>query len=191
MLALANDAPTRFLQRAEALKDTLRSGHTGQGRRESTAEHSWRLALLALLVARDRPELDPVRLLGLCLVHDLGEAVTGDVPAPTQRPGDDRADRERAGLALIAQELPDDLQAFLLDLYDDYTGVRSPEARLARGLDKCETILQHLAGDNPPGFDHGFNLHYGKDRTDADPLSAALRARIDAMTHQAIAARKD
>jgi putative hydrolase of HD superfamily len=71
-----------FLQSASALKDTLRTGRTASGRQESTADHSWRLCLLVMLLADHLDTVDLVRLLQLCVVHDLAEAITGDVPAP-------------------------------------------------------------------------------------------------------------
>lgn len=76
-----------FLQAAEQLKDTLRSGITTQGRPESTAEHSWRLCLMAMLFDRELGEYDRLKLLKLCIVHDLGEAISGDVPATRQVAG--------------------------------------------------------------------------------------------------------
>ena len=74
-----------FLQSAAALKDTLRTGRTARGRRESTADHSWRLCLLAMLLADEMEGVDLVRLLQLCVVHDLAEAIAGDVPATLSR----------------------------------------------------------------------------------------------------------
>ena len=71
-----------FLQAAEQLKDTLRSGTTRRGRPESTAEHSWRLTLMVMLFEKELIGLDLTRLLKLSIVHDLGEAISGDVPAP-------------------------------------------------------------------------------------------------------------
>lgn len=74
----------RFIREAERLKNTLRSAHTSAGRHESTAEHTWRLALLALVLADEKPELDLSKVLSMCLVHDLGEAYEGDIPAVVQ-----------------------------------------------------------------------------------------------------------
>lgn len=169
-----------FFRAVEALKDTLRSGHTASGRPESTAEHSWRLALMALALEDALPGIDHHRLLGMLLIHDLGEAVGGDVPAPLQS-GDKTAD-ERRDLLLLLGHLPAEVAARLLDLWDDYNAARSPEARLAKGLDRLETVLQHVQGRNPPTFDIGFNLGYGRDHTDAHPLIAALRAPVDRET---------
>ena len=68
-----------FLRRAEKLKDVLRSGYTSSGRPESTAGHTWRLCLMALLFAPSIRDIDLGRLLQLCVVHDLGEALQGDI----------------------------------------------------------------------------------------------------------------
>ncbi|MAS43252.1 MAG: phosphohydrolase [Rhodobacteraceae bacterium] len=176
-----------FLDGAEALKDTLRSGATRRGRRESTAEHTWRLALMAMLLARETPDCDPLRLIRMCLAHDLGEALSGDVSAVDQRPGDGREARERADLETLCAPLPADLRAEILDLCADYAAGESPEARAAKGLDKLETVLQHAVGANPPGFDLGFNLDYGRDRTGATPLLRTLRGMADARTRAAMA----
>ena len=74
----------QFMREAERLKNVLRSARTSTGRHESTAEHTWRLALLALVLADEKPELDLPRVLAMCLVHDLGEAYEGDIPAVAQ-----------------------------------------------------------------------------------------------------------
>ena len=66
---------------AERLKDTTRHCYTSKGRRESVAEHSWRLAVMAFLLKDEFPELDMDRVVDMCLIHDWGEAVTGDIPA--------------------------------------------------------------------------------------------------------------
>jgi putative hydrolase of HD superfamily len=69
-----------------------------------------------------------------------------------------------------------------VSLWDDYEAAASPEARVAKGLDKLETILQHTQGKNPADFDYAFNLAYGQQYTSADPVLAALRARLDQET---------
>ncbi len=172
----------QFVQAAEQLKDTLRTGVTSQGRSESTAEHTWRLCLMVILFAEDLPEVDLLRLLKLCLVHDLGEAISGDVPATAQHADPDRALRERADLLTLCAPLPEDLRAELVALWDEYAAGVTAEATMAKGFDKLETMLQHLIGRNPPGFDYGFNLSYGKRYTDRHPLLVALRSLVDEQT---------
>ena len=169
-----------FLQSAAALKDTLRTGRTGSGRRESTADHSWRLCLLAVLLADDIQGVDLVRLLQLCLVHDLAEAVTGDVPAPCQAAGDGRKERERDALRQLCAPLPEDLRQRIEALCAEYDAGCSPESVMAKGLDKIETMLQHLVGANPPGFDYGFNLTSGRAITDRHPVLRQMRSSLDA-----------
>lgn len=66
----------------ESFKNVMRSAHTSSGRRESTAEHSWRLCLLAMTLEDILGPLDFERMLKLCVIHDLGEAINGDVSEP-------------------------------------------------------------------------------------------------------------
>ena len=80
------DAYLAFFRAAERLKDTFRSGRTSSGRRESTAEHCWRLCLMAVTLGDELPAIDLRRLLELLVLHDLGEAVHGDIPAGRTRP---------------------------------------------------------------------------------------------------------
>lgn len=168
-----------FLDEANRLKDTLRSGRTPQGRQESTAEHSWRLCLLAILLAGELKDVDLLRLLKICIVHDLGEAISGDVPATEQRAGDDRAERERADLITLCAPLPEDLRSEIVSLWDEYAQAASPEAIMAKGLDKIETMLTHSTGKNDDDFDYRFNLGYGLPATNRHPLLIALRQHVD------------
>jgi len=171
-----------FLRAAERLKTTTRSGWTSAGQPESVAEHTWRLCLMAMLLYSRTPGIDLGRLLKMCLIHDLGEAIGGDVPAPAQGAGTNKAEHERADLTQLIASLPPALHGEILELWDEYERVESPEAKLAKGLDKLETILQHTQGKNPADFDYAFNLEYGQRYTAADPVMAALRARLDEET---------
>jgi putative hydrolases of HD superfamily len=176
------DGVLTFLQSAERLKTVTRSGWTSAGRAESVAEHTWRLCLMAMLLYGDAADVDLARLLKMCLIHDLGEAIGGDVPAPTQTPGLYKSAQERRDLLHLIEPLPPRLQAEILELWDEYESAQSREARVAKGLDKLETILQHTQGLNPADFDYAFNLGYGQEYTAADPVLAALRARLDRET---------
>ena len=171
-----------FLRAAERLKTVTRSGWTSAGQRESVAEHTWRLCLMAMLLYGGSPDVDLARLLRMCLVHDLGEALGGDVPAPEQQAAAPKAGQERADLLRLTAPLPAPLREEIVELWDEYEAAASPEARLAKGLDKLETILQHTQGKNPADFDYAFNLAYGRRFTAGEPLLEALRARLDAET---------
>jgi len=185
------DGVLDFLRAAERLKTVTRSGRTSAGQPESVAEHTWRLCLMAMVLYGRSPGIDLARLLKMCLIHDLGEAIGGDVPAPEQRAAPAKAGRERADLWELIAPLPPDLRLEIAALWDEYEAAASPEARLAKGLDKLETILQHTQGLNPADFDYAFNLGYGRQYTGADPVLSALRARLDEATaRRAEAARE-
>lgn len=173
------DGILAFLRTAEQLKDTLRSAHTSGGRRESAAEHTWRLCLMAALLRHGLPEIDFSRLVRMCLIHDLGEAIGGDIPAVEQDATAPKTDRERRDFQSVIEPLPEKQRGELLELWDEYEAAQTPEARLAKGLDKLETILQHNQGRNPGDFDYAFNLEYGRRYTTGHPLLEAIRVRLD------------
>ena len=178
------DGILAFLRAAERLKTVTRSGWTSTGEAESVAEHTWRLCLMAMVLYGRAEDIDLARLLKMCLIHDLGEAIGGDVPAPLQVAGSPKAGQERADLLSLVEPLPAAVQREILELWDEYEAASSPEAKLAKGLDKLETILQHTQGRNPDDFDYTFNLDYGQGYTAADPVLAALRSRLDEVTAQ-------
>ena len=179
-----------FLRASERLKATHRSAYTSDGQPESVAEHTWRLCLMALVLAPEFPTVDFAKLVKICLVHDLGEAVGGDVPAPEQARrkaaglATGKGDQERRDLLTLLEPLPPVLKSEIVALWDEYEAAESPEAKLAKGLDKLETIMQHTQGKNPPAFDYRFNLEYGRSHTTDEPLIAAVRAILDAETEQ-------
>jgi len=180
----------RFLKEAERLKSTLRSGYTSMGRPESVAEHTWRLCLMALVLADEFEGIDSLRLIKLCIVHDLGEALSGDIPAVMQTDGMNKSSRERADLETLTEALDPAKRAEILALWEEYEAAASPEAILAKGLDKLETILQHNQGKNPADFDYAFNLGYGRKQTSAHPLLAEIRTLLDEETRARAEASK-
>lgn len=95
------EAYTDFIKEAEGLKSTLRTAWTAEGRQESTAEHSWRLALFAGVMCRGFPELDREKVLMMCLVHDLGERYSGDISAALRPDAGDKLNQEREDVQRI------------------------------------------------------------------------------------------
>jgi putative hydrolase of HD superfamily len=176
------DGVLTFLQAAERLKTVSRSAWTSAGQPESVAEHSWRLCLMAMVLYGQASDVDLLRLIKMCLIHDLGEALGGDVPAPAQSETAGKAAQERSDLVQLLEPLSPALRREILELWDAYEAAETREAILAKGLDKLETILQHNQGTNPDSFDYHFNLAYGQRYTGKDPLLAAIRARLDVDT---------
>ena len=173
-----------FLRSAERLKKVHRSAWTSGGERESVAEHTWRLCLMALVFRNSFPGVDFTKVVKICIVHDLGEALGGDIPAPQQVGNAPKAGKERNDLLTLVDPLPADVRAEILALWDEYEAAASPEAKLAKALDKLETIMQHNQGKNPGDFDFRFNLDYGKRFTDAVPELAEVRRVLDEETEQ-------
>lgn len=136
-----------FLHDAEKLKTVLRHSWLSSGRRESVAEHSWRMALMAILL---HPYLDQKidlqKTLKLVLVHDLVEINYKDNPAFKKQPLD-KSIQERKSIIKLLKPLPNPLKAELLALWEEYESGKSPEARFAKALDKTEVLLQHNEAD--------------------------------------------
>lgn len=108
-----------FLKRAERLKDACRFAYTSNGRTESAAAHTWWVCLLAVVLEEQYPRLDSGRLLKLCLVHDLGEALGEDVPAPEQDEGREaggESENERRALLALVDPLPEALKEKIVAL---------------------------------------------------------------------------
>lgn len=176
-----------FIKEVERLKNVLRSAHTSQGRQESTAEHTWRLCLMAIVFADQMGAVDLLKVLKLCVIHDLGEAMHGDIPAIHQDQNADKAKIEREDLQFLTKSLPISLRDEILSLWEEYESGQTPEARSVKALDKLETIIQHNQGANPQDFDYAFNLHYGKKYTDATSFFKKLRMLVDEETrHHAL-----
>lgn len=178
-----------FLQEAEKLKSVLRSAHSSTGRTESTAEHSWRLCLMAMIFEDEFADVDMLRLLKMCLVHDLGEAIHGDIPAVERELHPDKSAEEKAALLYLTQSLDEKQRKEILSLWQEYEHAVSPEARIVEAFDKLETILQHNQGINPPDFDYEFNLTYGQEYTSTHPLFTLMRKILNEDTRQKIAER--
>ena len=173
-----------FLRDAEQLKDTLRLAYTSKGRHESTAEHTWRLCLMVLLFEKEYPDIDVLKLLKMCIIHDLGEAVNGDIAAVDQVEGVDKGEEEREDLEKLIAPLSENIRGEILSLWDEYESASTKEASLAKAFDKLETILQHTQGKNPADFDYAYNLRYGKQFTDFDELTSLLRRKLDCETRE-------
>ncbi len=171
-----------FLRGAERLKTVTRTAWTSEGGRESTAEHTWRLGLFALSLRPWFPELDFERVLAIALVHDLGEALHGDIAAPAQAGSPPKAEQERRDLTALLAPAPAAVRARFLALWEEYEAAATPEARFVKAVDKLETLLQHNQGRNPADFDYAFNLGYARAATATHPLLARIRAELDAGT---------
>ncbi len=167
-----------MLHTAEALKDTPRHCYTSRGRRESVAEHSWRLALMAFWLREEFPELDMEKVIHMCLIHDLGECFTGDIPVFLKTEAHET--REDELLSRWVSTLPEPLREEMAALYREMNARQTPEAKLYKALDGLEAIIQHNESDistwEPNEYD--LQLTYAMDRVQFSPHLVKLRQQI-------------
>ncbi|KMM39065.1 HD domain-containing protein [Guptibacillus hwajinpoensis] len=175
-----------FVKDLERLKETTRSAYMKSGRRESVAEHSWRLAMFALVLKDHFPELNMSRVISMCLVHDLGEAYDGDVSATIKVNQQEKIRKEEEAVKRLTSTMALTNRNSILTLCKEYNKGITNEAKFVKALDKIETIIQHTQGKNPPGFDYTFNLTYGREYADHHPILKSLREEIDKETQKRI-----
>ena len=163
---------------AERLKDELRHCETSRGRRESVAEHSWRLALMAFWLRDEFPELDMNRVVQMCLIHDLGEAFTGDIPVFDKTDADE--EREEQLLFSWVDGMPEPLRTDMQQLYREMEERQTPEAKLYKALDGLEALISHNESDLSTWEPHEYDLQmtYAEDRMKFSPYMVALREQV-------------
>ena len=167
-----------ILHVAERLKDATRHCTTSKGRPESVAEHSWRIALMAMLLREEFPALDMDRVVDMCLIHDLGECFTGDIP--TFRKTDADRETEDELLANWVESLPPALSARLGDLYREMDAQQTQEAKLYKALDKLEALIQHNESPLSTWAENEYELNkrYAFDAVAFSDWLTALRQEI-------------
>lgn len=136
-----------FLKTAENLKKELRHSWLSDGRRESVAEHSWRLGLMAYRYAGrlDQP-VSVEKCLKLALVHDLAEAKVGDIPVFNCQTEDSKRNkflREKAAMDEIKNSLGDKQGNELHEVWVEYEAQETYESKFIKALDKLEVFIQH------------------------------------------------
>lgn len=131
----------QILHVAEKLKDTTRHCTTSNRRTESVAEHSWRVSLMAYLLRYEFPDVDTDKVIRMCLIHDLGECFTGDIPV-FLKTNDDREIEESLLLQWV-RTLPKGIAEDMLALYDEMEAQQTAEAKIYKSLDKLEALIQH------------------------------------------------
>ena len=156
---MTNDEMLKFLSSIEKLKCNTRHSWTSTGRRESVAEHSWRLAVLALLVKDELPGINMDKVLTMCLIHDFGEAVTGDIPSFLKTAENERT--EQAAVSQLLNLLSPTLKDHWQRLFDEMDALETPEAKVFKALDKMEAVIEH----NEAALETWIPLEYKLNRT--------------------------
>lgn len=141
-----------FLTEMEKLKSTLRHCWTRDKRHESSAEHSWRIAVFFMLAYDmfDFKDIDFKKLMKMILLHDAPELGYGDIPGFVKDldPQKHKAHKDREALFAkkLFKMLPKNVSEDYISLFNEFEEGNSKEARLGKALDRIETMLQHLEG---------------------------------------------
>ena len=145
------DQQFAFLNEADKLKSVLRATTLCDGsRRENSGEHSWHLALYALVLAdQAAPGVDINRVIKMLILHDLVEIDVGDVPihsaGGTAHGSVETALAEAKAAGRIFGLLPNDLQVDLRALWDEFEAALTPDAVFAKSLDRVQPVMHNLA----------------------------------------------
>ena len=166
------------LHLAERLKNTTRHCYTSSGRHESVAEHSWRLALMAYWISDEFPDLDMDKVIRMCLIHDLGEAFTGDIPLFLKKKTDESHEEDL--LLDWVSSLPEPFCEEMRALYDEMIERKTPEAKLYKALDGLEAVIAHNESDISTWLPNEYELQltYAYDRVQFSSYLKDLREAI-------------
>jgi putative hydrolase of HD superfamily len=138
-----------FLIEADRLKNVIRGNRIADAsRRENTAEHSWHLALFAIVLREYAVgDIDVWRVVEMLILHDLVEIESGDTPLFDARGALDQAERESLAAEKLFGLLPGDQAAAMRATWEEFEMAESPDARFAKALDRLQPILlNHIVG---------------------------------------------
>jgi len=144
------DQQFAFLNEADRLKSVMRATTLVDGSRpENSGEHSWHLALYALVLAdQAAPGVSIDRVIRMLLLHDLVEIDVGDVPIHSQNGQAHASVETQVAEAKAADRifglLPSDLRADLRALWDEFEAAETPDARFAKSLDRVQPVMANL-----------------------------------------------
>ena len=173
---------------AEGLKDTTRHCYTAGGRHESVAEHSWMLTVMAFFLKEEFPEVDIDKVIRMCMIHDLGECFTGDIPTFDKGESDEATEEQL--LYRWVDSLPGSVSAEMRALYEEMAALQTTEAKLYKAIDNLEAVIQHNHSDLSTWIpkEYSLNLTYGNDKVAFSPYLTELREAIRRDTEEKIKA---
>lgn len=171
---------------AEKLKCNTRHSFTSSGRHESVAEHSWRIALMALLMEDEFPEINIDKVIRMCIIHDLGEAFTGDIPAFEKK--DEHRVKEDEVFLNWVDYFPEPYGKEFKELIIEMRELKSNESKLFKALDNLEAVIQHNEADISTWLPLEYDLQftYGADKVAFSPYLKQLKEEIDKVTREKI-----
>lgn len=176
----------KILNVAEKLKCNTRHCYTSSGRHESVAEHCWRTALMAMLLESEFPQANMNKVIKMILIHDLGEAFTGDIPCFNKTSKDET--NESNVLDDWVKTFPEPEQKQWLELYAEMNALETQEAKIYKALDKMEAVIQHDESDISTWIPLEYELQfkYGLENVQFSDYMKNLKTEIDKITKSKI-----
>ena len=167
-----------ILTTAERLKDTTRHCYTTRGRHESVAEHSWMMTLMSFFLRDQFPDADMDKVTRMCIIHDLGEAFTGDIPAFDKTSEHEKTEETR--LSSWVSSLPEPYAAEMTALYREMAERKTPEAKIYKAIDGLEAVIQHNLSDLSTWIplEYELNKTYANDKVAFSEYLTLLRREI-------------
>ena len=167
-----------LLDVAEKLKDATRHCYTRGGRHESVAEHSQMMTLMTFFMKDEFPEVDMDKVIRMCIIHDLGEAFTGDIPSFDKTEADER--KEEEVLYNWVESLPANYADEMRSLYDEMAKRETMEAKVYKDIDGLEAVIQHNFSDLSTWIPKEYELNktYANDKVTFSDYLIALREEI-------------
>jgi putative hydrolase of HD superfamily len=166
-----------FLHEIEGLKKLLRHSWLSDGRQESVAEHTWRMAIMAMVLYRELDfDVEIGKVLKMILVHDLAEVYAGDFHAFKEVPLD-KHEKELLALQTLTKKLPDSASVELVELWQEFEQRETMEAKFAVALDKLEVLIQHNEADIKTWDEkeYDFNYYYAYDKVEFSEILTIFR----------------
>ena len=167
-----------ILDVAERLKDATRHCYTSNGRHESVAEHCWMMTLMAFFLREEFPDVDMNKVIEMCIIHDLGEAFTGDIPVFNKTSADE--EKEEALLYDWVRSLPEPFAGKMKALYDEMAKRETKEAKVYKAIDSLEAVIQHnfsaISTWLPREYD--LNVTYANDKVAFSEYLTELREEV-------------
>jgi putative hydrolase of HD superfamily len=131
-----------FLTEIDALKSIVRQSFiVNCTRRENSAEHSWHLAMFAMILAGDDDTLDVGKIISMLLIHDIVEIDAGDIPIHGQYDSATIAVKETSAAERLFGMLPRDHAERLMSLWQEFEAAETPNARFAKALDRLQPLM--------------------------------------------------
>lgn len=167
-----------ILNVAERLKDTTRHCYTRNGRQESVAEHSWMMTLIAFLIKDKFPEADMDKVIKMCIIHDLGEAFTGDIPTFDKSESNEKTEEEL--LSKWLETFPASASSEMTALFREMNEIKTPEAKIFKAIDSLEALIQHNISDLSTWIPKEYELNktYADDKVEFSDYLKELREEI-------------